>query len=348
MSATLLKTNNKSSSRICGLDTLRFIASIWVVFGHCGAPPLTQGLDRTSLPALLVQGFYGNFFAAVPAVIVFFVISGFCIHYPNRSQGAFEILPFLARRYIRIGIPMAAAIFIASPLQVNLALFHNSILWSLLAELIYYSIYPFLRLLRARLGWGIIMAGSFVLAYCAILVHPSALDYSPFGPALCWLIALPCWLMGCRLAEVDFSKNLPAASSLYLWSWRFGIWFLSWTCSVLRFHSPIGYPWTLNLFAIAVFFWLQVEIKAFKLNPPARPLEWAGQWSYSIYLIHLIADTTYQKLPMPNFGFNLNWTLRMLFILCVSYVFYLIIEKPGHYIARTISLSLRRKMHPSQ
>jgi peptidoglycan/LPS O-acetylase OafA/YrhL len=346
MSATLLQ-NNKSSSRICGLDTLRFIAAIWVVFGHCGSPPLTQGLDRTNLLALFVQGFYGNFFAAVPAVIVFFVISGFCIHYPYRSPGTFEILPYLARRYIRIGIPMAAAILIASPLQVNLALFHNSILWSLLAELIYYSIYPLLRWLRARLGWGPILAGSFIASYSAISIHPSALDYSPFGPALCWLIALPCWLLGCRLAEVDFQKTLPAKSSLYLWSWRFGIWFLSWTCSVLRFHSPIGYPWTLNLFAVAVFFWLQVEIRAFKVAAPAPSLEWAGQWSYSIYLMHLIADTVYQRLPMPDLGFNLNWALRMLFILLVSYIFYLIIEKPGHFIARGISLSLRRKRHPT-
>ena len=337
-------TNPAADSRIRGLDTLRFIAALWVVFGHCGAPPLTEGLDRSSLVALLVQGFYGNFFAAVPAVIVFFVISGFCIHYPYRSPGTFDILPYFARRYMRISIPMLAALLIAKPLHVNLALFHNSILWSLLAELIYYSLYPAIRWLRNKMGWGPIISVSFVTSYGAILIHPSALDYSPFGPALCWLVALPCWLLGCRLAETDFSKNVPGKLWLHLWCWRSGIWFFSWSCSVLRFHSPVGYPWTLNLFAVAVFFWLKVEIQAFKAQTPNRLFEWAGQWSYSVYLMHMIADIAYTRLAMPNFGFNLNWMFKMLFILLIAYTFYLVIEKPGHYIARNISRSLRRKI----
>src|SRR6185295_10921165 len=101
----------------------------------------------------------------------------------------------------------------------NLALFHNSILWSLAAELIYYTLYPLLRLLIQRVGWAWIFAASYALAYAAVLVHPSAKDYSPYGVMLNWLVALPCWLWGCRLAEV----KRPAASSSSLtwplWGW---------------------------------------------------------------------------------------------------------------------------------
>lgn len=341
--AQAISTNPGTDSRIRGLDTLRFIAAMWVVFGHCGSPPLTEGLDRSSMLALLVQGFYGNTFAAVPAVIVFFVISGFCIHYPYRATGSFELLPYLTRRYLRIGIPMIAAVIIASPLRVNLAFFHNSILWSLLAELIYYSLYPLLRRLRARIGWGPIIAVSFALAYGAILTHPTALDYSPFGPGLSWLVALPCWLLGCRLAEVNFQALPPEKLMTKVWCFRLGVWFLSWGCSVLRFHSPVGYPWSLNLFAIAVYYWLQVEISAFKTRSPGRLLEGAGKWSYSIYLMHMIANSVFLRFTWPNFGFNLNWILKMLFILFVSYAFYLLIERPGHFIARRISRNLQRQ-----
>jgi hypothetical protein len=83
---------------------------MWVVFSHCGYPPLTEGLDRGNPLALLVQGVYGNLFAGVPAVIVFFVISGFCIHHPFRAPGSFQLLPYLTRRYVRIGIPLVAAV----------------------------------------------------------------------------------------------------------------------------------------------------------------------------------------------------------------------------------------------
>jgi peptidoglycan/LPS O-acetylase OafA/YrhL len=292
----------------------------------------------------MVQGFYGNFFAAVPAVIVFFVISGFCIHYPYRGAGSFDLTSYLVRRYLRISIPMVAAILLAGPFNVKLSVFQNSILWSLVAELIYYSLYPILRRLRERFGWNRIIAASFVVAYGTILLHPGALDYSPFGPLLSWLIAFPCWLLGCRLAEVDLQKSAPATAILHVWRWRAGIWFLSWLCSVLRFHSPVGYPWTLNLFAIAVFFWLQIEISAFRARPPWRILEWAGRWSYSVYLMHMIANAAFARLAWPNFGFNLNWTLKMAFILSVSYAFYLVLELPAHHIARNLSRRIRRRI----
>src|SRR5262249_12903567 len=157
-----------------------------------------------------------------------------------------------------------------------------SILWTLLAELIYYSIYPALRWLRAQYGWNKIIGVSYLLAYGAVLVHPTAKDYSPFGAALNWLVALPCWLLGCRLSVVDFVRNPSTWFSCLVLRLRFGILFLSWLCSVLRFHSPIGYPWTLNLFAIPVFFWLRAEIISFRAQRGTRILEWAGQWSYSI------------------------------------------------------------------
>jgi peptidoglycan/LPS O-acetylase OafA/YrhL len=322
---------------------MRFIAVLWVVFSHCGYPPLTEGLDESHLLAHGVQGIYGNLFAGVPAVIVFFVISGFCIHYPHRSPGSFSLLPFLVRRYLRIGIPLIAAVLLSRPFHVNLALFQNSILWSLLAELIYYTLYPVLRLLREKFRWQKMIVVSMLTAYAVVLYFPTALDYSPFGPRLAWLVAFPCWLIGCLLAEVNFQKTFSTITRSQVWRWRMGVWFLSSLCSFLRFHSPVGYPWTLNLFAVAVFFWLRVEIAAFRQQQGSAWLEWAGRWSYSVYLLHLIANTAYGRLTLPNLGFNLNWCLKMMFILGVSYLFYLVVEKPGHLIARHLGrwLTLR-------
>ena len=346
MPATSKPEQVSNAPHIWGLDTMRFIAVLWVVFSHCGYPPLTEGLDESNLLAHGVQGIYGNLFAGVPAVIVFFVISGFCIHYPHRTPGSFSLLPFLVRRYLRIGIPLVVAVLLARPFHVNLALFQNSILWSLLAELIYYTLYPLLRLLREKYGWQKMIAVSIVAAYAVVLCFPTADDYSPLGPRFAWLVAFPCWLLGCLLAEVDFQKSVALISRSQIWRWRLGIWFLSSLFSFLRFHSPIGYPWTLNLFAVAVFFWLSVEIAAFRQQQGNPWLEWAGRWSYSVYLMHMIANIAYSRLPLPNFGFNLNWCARMGFIFGVSYFFYLVVEKPGHLIARDLGRWLARRNSP--
>ena len=43
----------------------------------------------------------------VAAVIVFFVISGLCVHYPYARSGHCPLPSFFARRFLRIGIPLA-------------------------------------------------------------------------------------------------------------------------------------------------------------------------------------------------------------------------------------------------
>ncbi len=333
----------KSEPRVVGLDALRFVAALWVVFAHCGPFPLTEGLDRTSIVGLVVQGGYGNLFAGVPAVIVFFVISGFCVHYPYRTVSTLEVVPYLVRRYLRIGIPLLLAMLLAVPLHVNLSLFHNSILWSLAAELIYYTLYPGLLRLRTWIGWDRLIAAAYLLAYCGVLVHPGAKDYSPYGTWLNWLIAFPSWLLGCRLAEVNWNPVDASLISSRVWSWRFGIWGLSWVCSVLRFHSPLGYPWTMNLFALPVFFWLRAEIISARLHGANRSLEWAGQWSYSIYLVHMIAMSGVKAMSLPNLGYGVNWILLMGVVLLASYLFYLLVERPGHLLARRASILCRNR-----
>lgn len=331
------------STRVGGLDALRFVAALWVVFAHCGAFPLTEGLDRRDTFALLVQGVYGNLFAGVPAVVVFFVISGFCVHFPQRNGAPVPVLAYLVRRYLRIGIPLLVAVWLARPLEVNLALFHNSILWSLAAELIYYTLYPVLLRLRARFGWSVLIGGAYLLSYVAVATHPGATDYTPYGVGLNWLICLPCWLLGCRLAELHSAMDFQFQPA-HIWRWRLGIWGLSWVCSVLRFHSPLGYPWTMGVFALVVFHWLRREILVARLQGAHPLLEWAGQWSYAIYLVHLIVARGFGKLTLPNLGPTLNWLVMLSFVLLGSFLFYRLVEWPSHLLAR----ALGRKLQPAR
>ncbi len=120
--------------------------------------------------------------------------------------------------------------------------------------------------------------------------------------------------------------------------------------SVVRFHSPIGFPWTLNLFALLVAYWLSREIIYYQHRRPPNWLEWSGRWSYSIYLFHVPANAIFVMMATPNLGFAINWLMQMTFILSCCYIFYLGAELPSHFVARAIGrvLGSQRVPKPSE
>ncbi len=330
--------------RIRGLDAIRAVCALWVVMGHFGGPPLTAGIDDHAFAGRLVGGIINNFWNGPAAVIVFFVISGFCIHYPfSRPLRIPSLTGYAVRRYLRIGIPLVAAMALAPLLSVKLTLFHDSILWSLAAELVYYSLYPaLLKVRRSGLRWEWMIAVGFALALALAATKPTAGNYPSFGVGLNWLLGLPCWLLGCLLAEQITRGKLPQLGGI--WGWRLVVFGASVALSIARFHSPLTYPWTLNFFAILVAFWIAQEIFHYKVREPSPWLSWVGGWSYSIYLIHILAASIFAGIALPNFGYFLNWVNLMAFVLAASYLFYLAIELPGHRLARTLGRRLTRKI----
>jgi peptidoglycan/LPS O-acetylase OafA/YrhL len=106
-------------------------------------------------------------------------------------------------------------------------------------------------------------------------------------------------------------------------------------CSVLRFHTSVTYPWTLDIFAIIVAFWLKREIVTWQHRSPFRPLELGGLFSYSIYLVHLHGFAFYTRVGIsPNSPIILEWLWRLIFVLALCFVFYKIVEQPSHRLAR--------------
>jgi peptidoglycan/LPS O-acetylase OafA/YrhL len=313
--------------------------------GHFGAPPLPSFVDKTTTPGLLAIGVYNNLTSGPAAVIVFFVISGLCIHYPNANpQRLPRLLPYFVRRYVRIILPMLAAIGMAHwQAGVSLALFEQTILWSLLAELIYYTLYPvLLALRRASKGWSLMIAVSFIAALAVASTNPSAGDYPSFGIQLNWLLGLPCWLLGCELAE-RIRNATDAHPGSRIWLWRAAVFISAAACSVARFHSPLGYPWTLNFLAILASIWLYYEALYYRQGLPCYPIEWAGSWSYSLYLVHPVAFNLMRQHTAMAFDSLLRWIAMMVFILAFSYAFALMFEFPAHRVARHLASRLSGK-----
>ena len=96
----------------------------------------------------------------------------------------------------------------------------------------------------------------------------------------------------------------------------------------------------MTLFAPLVFFWLQREAVYLKAWHPPRATEWAGRWSYSLYLMHLPLMVLIGGLR-PDASPLLNWVVLIAGALAGSCLFYLLIERPSHALARRIRMRAR-------
>jgi len=274
-----------------------------------------------------------------PAVIVFFVISGFCIHLPFRGAGQIDIPRYYLRRYIRILVPVAGALLVYRMLGNKLLLWGehsilwHSPLWSLACEEIYYAIYPGLRWLRNALQWKILLPISFVLSVLVANQHPHALDWHVFNPLGTAFILLPVWLLGCYLAEQSESLR-PENAISSIWLWRFLGWLGCWVSEMLHFKAGISYTQTMLWFGVFAFFWVRQEIIWGKTHSPNRYLVAGGAWSYSLYLVHAAGMDLAGFLPLNGLIIQVRWVVTMSCSLLFAYVFYQIVERPSHKLAR--------------
>ncbi|WP_263771775.1 acyltransferase family protein [Propionivibrio soli] len=312
-----------SANYVIGIDRLRAIAALSVLLAHVVGP---------SLPGLAKYIFTGY-----PAVVAFFVISGFCIHAPY-VKSELPCRAFWLARFIRISIPAA----IAWPLSYQLGLtdfnpVDGYILWSIVCELWYYALYPvFLFLHRRWLPFSLQWAVAFVVAYGFALWQGSDQYGSAaiYGWSMNWIIGLPSWLIGCALAERG--KHSGPVVPL-----RFSVAIIASFCYWATMNTAVGFYLTGNLFAILCAAWISSEIAAAKHE---HWLDRIGKWSYSIYLFHILAWIIVFKLLTLSKIISVPFILISVpFILLGCYIFYRLIEQPSHKIARQLYRKLAAK-----
>jgi peptidoglycan/LPS O-acetylase OafA/YrhL len=321
------------------LDALRIFLAFWVTMGHFSVFPLFAGVDTdTKLGRNLVHA-WSSIVWGVPAVICFFVISGFCIHLPFQNVKIMPVARYYMRRYIRILVPVSAAIAITQLTCDRQMIFGkhdvlwSGILWSLFCEEIYYGLYPVARWVRNRFGWIILFVPTFIFAAILAVVCQNALNGSFLGALEAAAILYPIWLLGCLLAEQS-DRILELRAPRSIWAWRFLAWLGSWLCEMLHFKFGVTRTQAMLCFGILAYFWIRKELEYSKIHPTWTRLASAGAWSYSLYLMHIPALMIFNKLRLPSLGYNVDWCAAMAFIMGLSYLFYLCIERPSHRLAR--------------
>ena len=331
-----------SARRVNGLDSIRFICALVVMLGHIGLLKVRLHGDGAPWLTKLAIGIFNCLLNSPAAVIVFFIISGFCIHFPYIGQRVLSIRAFYSRRFIRI-FPPAIIYFViqwyglkhrTNPL--------NTVLWSVICECVYYLAYPAILHMRRKLNLPIVIGGASTVVVLLIATHMQSLNdgswsYIALGPLTC-IVGLPCWLLGCWLAENYTSFSVPSTVEIGLV--RLSIYVLSVLLGLLHTHlnSFLGSDCILlDLFAIPACYWVGTEIAYASRHTAITVLEWAGAWSYSLYLIHPLAHSLVERLGGPLFQEpRLHFVIPLVALLS-SYGFFLLVERPSHRLAVMIT-----------
>lgn len=330
---------------ISGIDSLRAIAALTVLFGHLGCLPLNLFKDQQGNFFALIRLVLGCLFNGPAAVIIFFVVSGFFIHLPQTRQNKeLNIGRFYTRRFVRIGIPaFAAAIAFVLLGLSRVTDLNNTVLWSIVCESIYYLLYPALLPFGKKFGWIKVVLVAYVISFMLCVTHLGELKasqnaYNALG-WWTWLVGLPCWVIGCWLAE-NRQKFRPV-KSLQMWLIRLGIIALSVILRVAKFHlhyAGASNCFTLNFFALPVTAWIGVELASSAKLGTSRLLEWVGTWSYSIYLTHMMSTPLLALVGMAELKNSEPYLLlRIASSLALAYCFFLVVERPSHRLAVRLS-----------
>lgn len=372
---SILKSHKREISapalkHILGIDQLRYVFALWVFFMHGGAPPIFEGYaDNKKIE--LIDHFYGWCINGQAAVIGFFIISGLCIHYPNIRRGKLDLKSFYTARFLRLSLPLIVCLTMAKLLNYNHpdGFLHVVPIWTLYCEGAYYLIYPLvLWVVKKRMLLHLIALTSIVSVLLIIIwTDQRAMYFHEIGgnSLLFWkviVLAFPFWMLGVLIAERISDSTVVdniLAKNNSLWKWRVGALLLSAvTFPLYRFglyYNLISRPligliftsqFTLLLFGLYAFFWIEREIICinFGTNKPISRLEKMGLASYSLYLIHIMVLWLFAKInPLHFSGAQwLYWVILVSALHLAVFIYYLIVEKPSHKLAKFCANALRK------
>jgi peptidoglycan/LPS O-acetylase OafA/YrhL len=357
--------------RVEGLDVLRGLAAFAIVFFHMRVPlwigwhaiagnPDYSVVDRALAWLSLPMTLFGT------TVMLFFVVSGFAIHYPYAAPEArVEWGAYAVRRCFRIYPPYAVAVLltiaaerlaatlIGTPLShpgtvaASLAMTQNYVppagqlignpsLWSLPVEVELYIMYPVLLWMWRRAG----LAATLIIVAATSAAAAGALAFGhdwPMGNfAKYWII----WVSGAVLAELTRANRLPRWRTSYSFALPAGV-----GLAIAARSGGLAFGFEHFLWG-GIYFLLVLWVlhhPAFLARLPAHvtaALLWLGKISYSLYLVHFPLLLVLGAGWIAAFGqkpSNLLVSIAgSLATLPAAYLLWRFVERPAHEMARTL------------
>lgn len=347
MNTATFHTGDGSAARnwVNGIDSMRFVLAIVVFLGHLQNQPAIVLKGQESWLLKIIGIGLNHVYFGPGAVIGFFIISGFVIHYPNRMDD-FNWKVFLVRRIVRIGLPLLVVVMFA----LKVGMFDHIPIWSLYCELIYYSIYPLLRI--SGVSWNRIFIISFVVALGFVWLGATdevksllqwkninyTGSYAALGDLLTWIVGMPCWLLGVLLAE-RIDQYDAVITKVRIYAMRLIVMLVGVLLVAIKAHGFVSFIFTLNFYAFMLVYWIACEILYFRTTKSSVTLEFGGKFSYSLYLIHgIVVSFVGGWLSIDFF----NYFIYIIITIVTAYLVYVFVEKPSHRLAKYLAFRIAK------
>jgi peptidoglycan/LPS O-acetylase OafA/YrhL len=312
-----------------------------------------------------------------PFVMLFFIISGFCIHYPYANRGrSLELKSYALRRFFRIYPPYLIAVLLTAWVQwVRPEYFSKSFssggdtskfvetifmvqnygpdagqmagnpsLWSLPIEAELYIVYPIVYWLlircgiRTTLSWvGFVSLGTLGFLLITNWNNPEKFLGYVGNFALYWII----WVSGALLAEWVKQEQLPKWQP-WFWVVMAVTFAISMVTTLLKTYIGLQeLVWSSFFFMIVLWGLTQSSQLTFLRHRLGRAFVSLGLISYSLYLIHYPFFKLCGAFWVGRFGAKpSNFLIPLAFTLlaiALAKVFYHLVEAPNHRLARKLA-----------
>ncbi|MFC0397033.1 acyltransferase family protein [Paraburkholderia rhizosphaerae] len=354
-----------SASKEHVIDAMRGLAALLVAYFHCrqvvwvGMQSFHHAVGTSfSLSSLVAYATFPISWGSA-GVPIFFVISGYCIHRgaafrlardPNYRLDAGN---FWMRRFARIYPVLLAALLLTltldaislqlppvshkvrdiglMPFLVNLFSLQgvaghtygsNGALWTLSLEVQFYAIYPLLFALRRRFGMNtILVAVALINIVSGIVLERHDIQFFPSY----WFS----WTLGAWIAEAQAGATATRQPrSALFW---YGLAALLTLAGCAAFYVGQYLAFQLWALGFACYLHKALQRKRAVESAPMRVLSRFGDFSFSLYLIHLpifvmlssvFFRSELQLSIWPSFGY-------MGVAVVAAYVFYRLVELPS-------------------
>jgi peptidoglycan/LPS O-acetylase OafA/YrhL len=339
------------------LDLLRFVAAMIVVLYHVTAffPDYVMSGGVYANTRYLAHTIAVLLFNGPAAVMVFFMVSGICIHAPYRGDRPIHVREFYVRRLIRIGVPLMAAWVYSSAVTAVCGASALPV-WSLWCEIAYYLLYPVLVIVIGRCGFRATLIMSVGAAFLLCSIRGDALGGPwSFGPFFTWIIFLPVWLTGVWICENSRRPILGFSTLSSLGFVGLGGLILFGVPAVMMMLVKLDLVkrplYLIFLFSALAAPFIALAIKVdLSRHAIIRFMERKGRWSYSLYLVHfpllylgtwLLVRNGFMR--MGPAGLMASACAVVVASILLSIVFYHLVEKPSHLLAKGLAIRVRER-----
>jgi peptidoglycan/LPS O-acetylase OafA/YrhL len=296
------------------------------------------------------------------AILLFFLISGFCIHYPNTSSNPKPCwLHYFRQRFWRIYPTYLVAVILTASISYfthiqwddttwnvermfrvallsqnyppeNGQLLSNPSLWTIPLEIEFYVIYPlaFFLILRIKFTWLILTA--FCISGFTVYLMSLGFQWVSYTSLLLW----PSWLLGAWVASLHRENKISEINLLVL---SFGLvvfLILSLLSRLENWESWLQYGFWTGFYFILFLLVLRFEKEIYGVsnNIIYTLFAWLGKISFSLYLIHFplfklfgyIHRDFWGEKP-ANFLFSVLYLIPVIFL---AWTFFKFVENPIH------------------